>query len=246
MPVVTVRAPSPPLPPHQKLVLEIENRNVNLEARTLSFKINNPAASATLSIYNGSGKTLATVTREFHSIPAGTALEVAWADPGDEIAYMDLKVTDSTGYWKSVRLTPFSVTIPHGDIEFDEDSANIHPDQEPKLAESLALLTDALERHGRTIRPRLYVAGFPEATGSTPNNLTLARNRALAVAEWFGGRGVKIPIVFQAFSTDAFASQEKASVGSTQRKRGVLYFFLEEAAEPFPPGNVEWIPWPPR
>ncbi len=189
----------------EKLKLELKPSDVDMDARTMTFKINNPAKSATLEIYGKEGDKIATVTRDYNSAPGGTALDIAWDDPGQEILYLDLKVTDIAGFWKGVRLQPFHFEIPHEEVVFENDKYDIRPSEEPKLKKSLGLIKDAVDKHGKLIELRLYVAGYTDTVGSKDHNRTLSQNRARSIASWFAKNGLKIPIFYQGFGEDVLA-----------------------------------------
>ncbi len=216
-----------------KLELHLAPADVDLDQRTLTFKINNPAKSATLEIYGKEGK-LATVARDYASAEGGTALSIAWDDPGQDIVYMDLKVTDIAGFWKGVRLTPFSVSIPHEEVAFENDKSDIRPSEEPKLEKALALIKDAVEKHGKLIEMRLYVAGYTDTVGSKEHNQTLSQNRARAIAAWFGKNGLTIPIFFQGFGEDGLAKPTPDETPEPQNRRAA--YIVSSQTPPVSPG----------
>jgi outer membrane protein OmpA-like peptidoglycan-associated protein len=189
----------------EKLKLELAPADVNLDARTMTFKINNRAKSATLELYGKDGAKVKTVTRDLQAAAGSTPLTISWDDPGQELLYLDLKVTDIAGFWKGVRLTPFSVSIPHEEVEFETGRWDIRPSEEPKLNKTLGLIKDALDKHGKLIELRLYVAGYTDTVGSKESNRTLSNHRARAIAGWFAKNGLKVPIYFQGFGEDALA-----------------------------------------
>jgi outer membrane protein OmpA-like peptidoglycan-associated protein len=189
----------------EKLKLELAPQDVNLDTRTMTFKLNNPGKSASLEIFGKSNDKIATVTKDLAGVAGGTPITINWNDPGQEIVYMDLKVTDIAGFWKGVRLTPFSVSIPHEEVEFETGKWEIRPSEEPKLKKTLGLIKDALDKHGKLIELRTYVAGYTDTVGSKESNKTLSNNRARAIAAWFQKNGLKVPIFYQGFGEEVLA-----------------------------------------
>jgi outer membrane protein OmpA-like peptidoglycan-associated protein len=188
-----------------KLELQLAPSDVDLDARTMTFRMNNPAQSAELTLVGNDGKPMATVQKDYNGAAGGTALSLAWDAPPAELLYMDLKVTDVGGFWKVVRLSPFAVKIPHDDVKFDTDKANIKPSEEPKLEASLKLIKEALDKHGKQLQVKLFVAGYTDTVGGKEHNQRLSDARAHSIAAWFRGKGVKIPIYSQGFGEDALA-----------------------------------------
>lgn len=205
-----------------KLKLELAAEDVNLEKRTLSFRINNPAKSATLEVYGKSGAKLAAVAKNLAGTPGGTAIAMSWTDPGEEVLYIELKVTDVAGFWKGMRLSPFTVNIPHEELEFESGKSDIRPTEEPKLQKTLGLIKDALEKYGKLIDMRLYVAGYTDTVGSKESNRVLSANRARAIAGWYAKNGLRIPIFFQGFGEDALAKPTPDETAE-QANRRALY-----------------------
>lgn len=210
-----------------KLRLDLAREDVNLDARTVSFRINNPAKSATLELFGKSGARLATVEKSLANAPGGTLLSLSWQDPGDDLLYMDLKVTDVAGFWKGIRLTPFSVNIPHEEVVFETAKWEIRPSEEPKLKKTLGLIKDALDKHGKLIELRLYVAGYTDTVGTKESNRTLSNQRARAIASWFAQNGIRVPIFFQGFGEDVLAKPTPDETDE-QANRRALYILSSQ------------------
>jgi hypothetical protein len=85
------------------------------------FRLSNPAANAELTIVGIDHQPMDVVRKEYGGAEGGSPLALEWGSPKADMLYMDLKVTDVAGFWKVVRLTPFSVSIPHDDVKFDND-----------------------------------------------------------------------------------------------------------------------------
>jgi outer membrane protein OmpA-like peptidoglycan-associated protein len=188
-----------------KLELFITPEDVDLDKRTMRFRLSNPAASAELTIVGTDQKPIDVVTTDLQGAAAGTPLSVTWSEPKADILYMDLKVTDVAGFWKGVRLSPFSVSIPHDDVKFDTDRADIKPSEEPKLDASLKLIREALDKHGKLLQVKLFVAGYTDTVGNKEHNQRLSDARARSIAGWFRAKGLKIPVSYQGFGEDALA-----------------------------------------
>jgi outer membrane protein OmpA-like peptidoglycan-associated protein len=78
----------------------------------------------------------------------------------------------------------------------------ITPSEEPKLAASLKLITEALTAH-RQLQPRLYIAGHTDTVGTPAHNLRLSQQRAQTIAAWFRNHGLRLPIFHEGFGEHA-------------------------------------------
>ncbi|MBM4376441.1 MAG: OmpA family protein [Deltaproteobacteria bacterium] len=205
-----------------KLKLELAPEDVHLDKRTLGFRINNPAKRATLELYGKSGAKLATVERDLGGAAGGTPLTFTWEPLKEEILYMDFKVTDVAGFWKGIRLSPFSVDIPHEEVEFESGKWDIRASEQPKLQKTLGLIKEALDKYGKLIDIRLYVAGYTDTVGSKEANRTLSQSRARAIAGWYAKSGLRIPIFYQGFGEEVLA-KPTADETAEQANRRALY-----------------------
>jgi len=124
---------------------------------------------------------------------------------GTEVGRIDLKVSDAGGAYKSFALFPWSVYIPHEEVNFATDSASIAPAETPKLQASLNQIADALAKHKNLGPIKLYIAGHTDTVGAAPYNLGLSRKRAQSIAGWFRKNGLRIPIAYEGFGEFALA-----------------------------------------
>lgn len=188
-----------------KLELTVDPKDVDLDARKMIFRLSNPAQSAELTIVGMDQQPMDVVRKDYAGAAGGSPLELQWGRPKADMLYMDLKVTDVAGFWKVVRLTPFSISIPHDDVKFDNDKSDIKPSEEPKLEHSLTLIKEALDKHGKLLQVKLFVAGYTDTVSSRDHNQTLSEARARSIAAWFRRKGLKVPIFYQGFGEDALA-----------------------------------------
>jgi outer membrane protein OmpA-like peptidoglycan-associated protein len=225
----------------KKLELDLKPEDVDLDKREMSFTINNPAEKAELIFVDDTGATIKTVTESYNGAAAGTKLELKWKDPG-EFVYMDLKVYDTAGFWKGVRLTPFSISIPHDDVEFDNGKYDIRKSEEPKLKKALDHLKEELaklEKHGAKLPLRLYIAGYTDTVGSKASNKTLSNNRAKSIASWFRKKGIKLPISYQGFGEEVLAVDTPDETPEPRNRRA-LYLLATQTppkSKDFPKTN---------
>lgn len=213
-----------------ELKLSIGPGDVDLEAKTMVFRITNPAASAELVLLGERGRRLGIEEVDFDGAPPGSPLELSWSAPpgGEEIIRMDLKVTDIAGFWTGMQITPFSIEIPHDELEFASGRAEIRGEEAPKLKRTLALVNDALKKHGTLLALKFYVAGYTDTVGNASYNRELSTRRARAIAGWFRANGLKIPIYYCGFGEDVLAKTTPDETDEPANRRA-LYLLTSQA-----------------
>lgn len=182
------------LPP---LEVTIDEDEVDLEVGRLEVRLSRPAARVTLKVIAQSGAVTAELSRQFDAAPAGVPLEMRWpVDAGDPVARIEVFGHDVHGYYKGVAITPWSFEVPHRDVTFDTDSAEIRPSEEKKLEDSRTRIAALFRRHASLGPVTLYVVAHTDRVGSEAHNLRLSTRRAHAIAGWFRQRGLKLPILY--------------------------------------------------
>ncbi len=191
------------------LKIEIDKSRVDLALRQLELKLTRPAQKVSIKVYGVDGGKVPLVQDEqdFAGRAAGEPLVVTWpamATGGpDAIGHIALHVTDVDGFFTDLSLFPWSVFIPHEEVQFAVDEANVAPSEKSKLEASFKKISDALAKHRSIGRVSLYIAGHTDSQGSTAYNLTLSQRRAQAIATWFRRRGLTLPIAFEGFGEHA-------------------------------------------
>ena len=204
-----------------KLKLLVAPENVDLDARAMTFRMTNPADRAELAIIGKQGQTLKLVSQAYGGAAANTPLSFAWDDPGAEMLYMDLKVYDIAGFWTGVRMTPFSIEIPHDDVAFETARWDIRASEEPKLERTMDLVREALAKHGTLLQLKLFIGGYTDTVGSAASNQTLSENRARSIAGWFRKKGLAAPILFQGFGETALSVDTPDETPEPRNRRAV-------------------------
>lgn len=210
-----------------KLELQIAAGDVDLEGRTMSFRLTNPAASAELIMLGEHGRRLGTTVTRYDAEAPGTPLVLSWDAVAGEVLAMDLKVTDIAGFWTGMRITPFHIEIPHEEVEFETGSHAIRASEEPKLERTLGLIREALTKHGTLLSLRLYVGGYTDTVGSRSGNQGLSTRRARSIAAWFRSHGLSTPINYQGFGEDVLAKPTPDETPEAANRRA-LYILASQ------------------
>ena len=217
------------VPGRTPLQIVIDKAKVDLNDHHLELRASRDLAKVTVHVVGDSGAVLAHEVVELASHPAGTPLVVGWTPLNDEaVARIEVFAYDVDGYYKGIAITPWSVVIPHEDVNFKHDSSQIEEPERPKLEASFARVADALARHTEIRGVALFVAGHTDTVGDAGYNLGLSRRRAQAIAKWFRQRGLKIPIAYEGFGESALLVKTADQVDEPRNRRADYILSVEE------------------
>jgi outer membrane protein OmpA-like peptidoglycan-associated protein len=184
----------------------LDKSHVDLAHGRLDMLVSIPEGTVMLKILSATDNAVLVEREEsFSDHEASAPLVVTWDPPGKdaEIGRVDVRVSDPGGAYQSYSLFPWTVYIPHEEVNFATDSAAIAVSEAPKLQASLAKITDALAKHKELGAITLYIAGHTDTVGSAKYNLGLSQKRAQAIAGWFRKNGLTLPIAYEGFGEQA-------------------------------------------
>jgi outer membrane protein OmpA-like peptidoglycan-associated protein len=222
------------------LKLSINKEDVDLANRTLYFRLNRKADSAEIKVYSTDGKLLAERTKLYNGARPQTRLSIDWPKllgQDAENFRIELKVTDVDEYWIGWEVVRFYLEIPHEEVVFDSGKWELKPSEAYKLDDALRILIPAIEKHGKHMDCRLYVAGHTDTVGSIADNRKLSNDRAKAIARYFASHGVKgIPIYTRGFGEELLAVETGDNVDNATNRRA-LYILSTFPPEMSGPGS---------
>lgn len=200
------------------LSLTVDRKHVDLAKGTLEAQMDGHICNISLTIERKND--LPSVVKRFRYTGPKRALH--WTPiPRDDITRIEVRLDSDDGAYESVFLIPWFVTIDHEEVVFDTNQAVIRPSEVQSLEASLAkineVLTEGKEMGLGTIT--LFIAGHTDTQGSDQHNMTLSRNRALAIANWFKRAGVCVPIAFEGFGETALKKVTADEVDEEENRR---------------------------
>jgi outer membrane protein OmpA-like peptidoglycan-associated protein len=212
-------APAPP-PTRSGLDVLIDKSKVDLKEHRLEVKMNHVASKVTIKVYDDSNVVLADEEQDFEGRAPGSALVVTWSPSSDApVGRIEVFAYDSDGAYKGIAIVPWSVSIPHEEVNFRRDSAEIDDAEKPKLEASFAKVTEAVASHKELGKITLFIAGHTDTVATAAYNLQLSRARAQAIATWFRRRGLKIPIAFEGFGESSLLVKTADEVDEPRNRR---------------------------
>ena len=186
------------------------------------MKVSRPPSKVKIEVYSDSDAVLADEEHDFTGHAAGAPLIVTWKPSSDApVGRIEVKAYDVSGAWAGVEITPWFVSIPHEDVNFQTGSSEIQPAEAPKLEAAYTKLEEVLAKdreHGR-MHPgiTLYIAGHTDTVGSASSNLKLSQDRARSISAWFRKRGVKLPISYEGFGETSLAVKTADNVDEVKQ-----------------------------
>lgn len=222
----------------EALKLDVDRGRLDLAAGRLWLTASRALAEVEVTVHGAApGATARTQRHAITHSEAGVPLEVSFPG-GDDVGRIDLKATDTQGFFTGVSLLPWAVRIPHEEVSFATDRADILPDQAPKLEASLRAIEEALVRARTLGAVTLFVAGHTDTVGDDAHNLKLSLARAQAIALYFRKKGLRLPIAFEGFGERALAVATPD--GSDEARNRRVDYIL--ALEPPPLGGRGFTP----
>ena len=210
--------------------LQVDKAKVDLANHRLELRMSLPPAEVEIKVISDTGEELADERHDFTGQAAGSPLVVTWTPSSPATAArIELKAHDTAGGFAGVAIVSWSLSIPHEEVVFKTDSAEVMESERPKLEASLQQISAALARHKDEFgRPTLFIAGHTDTVGATAYNFKLSQARAQSIARWFKGHGLHIPVAYEGFGEAALAVKTADNVDEPRNRRVDYILAVEE------------------
>lgn len=221
------------------LSVDLSKASADIAAKTVTVNTSAPVNQAEIIAY-GAHKAVI----DQRTVPVGGgpgAVTVPFVGDPADVVLLDVTLRNETAY-AGFTYSPWFLDIPHEDVLFPSDSAEILPDQAYKLEATLSQLNDVIDKYGAVVPVKLYIAGCTDTVGDSAHNKDLSLRRAQAIARWLRGHGYDKPIFYWGFGESLLAVQTGDNV-DMQVNRRALYMV---GANPPPAGSgIPGITWKP-
>jgi outer membrane protein OmpA-like peptidoglycan-associated protein len=202
------------------LKIQVDKSRVDLVNRKLELRMNHPAGHVQLKVYGTSGDSpLIETDQSFGGHPPNDLLTVSWPPPEAEVGRIEIRAYDADGFFVGVAIVPWSVLIPHEEVNFATDSAVITPGEATKLEASHKLIAAAIAKHRELGSIKLFIAGHTDTVGANAYNLKLSARRAQAIASWFRKQCLRLPIFYEGFGEQALLVATPDSTDEARNRR---------------------------
>ncbi|MBA2542892.1 MAG: OmpA family protein [Deltaproteobacteria bacterium] len=247
--VTTADAQPAKKPAFVPIKVTYDAEHLDLDKRTLQFKVGRPADTADLTVIGEDGKDLSKVSLPITGKPADTWIPITWTQPANtRVMILKLRVASEDGVAQNVELIPWSVAVDHEDVNFASDSAKLEAGETAKLDASLGKIAEIVKRSDRFLKMRLYIAGHTDTVGPNAKNRKLSIDRAVAIGKYFRSKGLAIPVTTAGFGEEVL--KVKTADNTDERANRRADYVLGPAAGtppfkgPYLKVRVGWTPLP--
>lgn len=220
------------------LSVNLSGATANIQEKTVTVKVVGVPTEAEIVAYGAHkaelDKSVVSVTLNDN----GTVTVPFVGDPA-EVVLLDVSLRNSSAF-AGFTYSPWFLDIPHDDVLFASDSAEIPADQAWKLEATLAQLHEVLDKYGAIVPVKLYIAGCTDTVGDGEHNRDLSLRRAQSIARWMRAHGYTQPIFYWGFGESLLAVPTGDGEDNALNRRA-LYMV---GANPPPAGSgVPSVPW---
>ena len=202
------------------LKVDVPEHLVDIKNNNLILKISGPASKAEIRVWSDSGEIVHENSIKFNGEKAGSPLKISWEIPENEkVLKISITAYDNNNFFNNIELIPWSVQIPHEEVVFEFGSAKIRKSEKPKLKDTIKELREIVNKYGKIISVKLFIAGYTDTVGSPKSNLRLSEQRAKSIAVYLRKKGFKYPIYYQGFgeSIQAVATPDETPEEKNRR-----------------------------
>jgi outer membrane protein OmpA-like peptidoglycan-associated protein len=219
------------------LSVDLSRASADVDKRTLTVRVSDAVERAEITAYGARKAVLDKSTMEIGDGPGD--ITVPWVGDPADVVLLDVTL-HSASAWAGFTYSPWFLDIPHDEVLFESNSADVPSTEEYKLSKTLRDLQDVVEKYGEIVPVKLYIAGCTDTVGDAAHNRDLSRRRARAIAEWLRAHGYDHPIYFHGFGESLLAVGTGNGVDEARNRR-VLYMV---GANPPPAGSgVPRVGW---
>ena len=212
------------------LSVDLSAASADLQQRTLTVSVTAPVERAEVVAY---GAKRAVLDRSEVPLSGGPGdITVPWQGDPKDVVLLDVTVHGGRA-WASFTYSPWFLDIPHEDVLFASNAAEIPDDEAWKLEATLRQLQDVLDKYGAVVPVKVFIAGCTDTVGDAAHNQRLSERRARAIATWLRSHGYDQPLYYHGFGERFLAVQTGDGVDEAANRR-VLYMV---SANPPPPSS---------
>lgn len=200
------------------LQIRLVPASVDLDNRRISVTLDRPAGKVEVAALGARGVVLANGLLPT-SAPPGTPITTEWAKPAGEVIKVRVKAFDEHGFWSELLVSVWSYVIPHEDVVFATNSADIAETEVYKLTAALGEANKVYAKYEGEVKVRMYIGGHTDTVGDSAFNQELSGRRALALARWFKAAGFAGEIFHEGFGESKPAVRTGDSVDEPRNRR---------------------------
>lgn len=213
--------------------------DVDVGNRNIKFNASRKITKVEVSIYNTQKKLIYKKETKI-TPPTKKGISITWDKLNDEILTINVNAYDKWNYWSGMNINPFSVDIPHKEIEFASGKWDINKEEIPKMKDSYKKVREAINKYGKALKLKLYIAGYTDTVGDKNSNLKLSEKRAKSIALAFKKLGLNIPIYYQGFGESVLKKATKDEVDEVMNRRAIYVLSSQSPAVSKTIPSIHW------
>ena len=184
------------------LSVDLTTAHADMDNNLFKVSVSGEVASAEVITY---GAKKAMIDRSRFEIQAGPGMvEIPWRGDKDDVVLIDVTL-EGVNAFAGFTYSPWYLDIPHQEVLFDSNSANIDESEYWKLESTLSDLKDTLDKYGSVVPVKLYIGGCTDTVGDQAHNRDLSMARARAIFQWLRSHGYSHPIYYYGFGENLLA-----------------------------------------
>jgi MYXO-CTERM domain-containing protein len=214
----------------------LSDRTEIVDKRQIPYKTPFTLSSQTFQVFATEGTMVVDELVTDQVVEAGATVTKNWCAT-EEVFMIKFRGEDDIGANATDTRVPWSVHIPHTEVQFDSGKAIIKPDQAPKVDEAYAVLAHelaGLERAnqavGANLAAQLYIIGYTDTVGNASDNQKLSEGRAKAIAKYFKNKGAWCEIYYAGMGERGLAVQTGDSVDNQANRRALYLLGVQKPA----------------
>jgi outer membrane protein OmpA-like peptidoglycan-associated protein len=220
-----------------QLSIDLSKASADLGNKTVTVHTTAAVDSAEIIAYGAGKQVLDQRTVDLSGGPG--AVSVPFVGDPSEVVLLDVKLNAGNA-WAGFTYSPWFLDVPHEDVLFPSDSADIPASEEYKLQHTLQELNTVVEKYGSIVQVKLYIAGCTDTVGDSGHNRDLSLRRAQSIARWLRSKGYSQPIFYYGFGESLLAVPTGDGVDNAANRRA-LYLV---GANPPPAGSgIPGVGW---
>ena len=219
--------------------LKIADGDVDVAGRKLKFSMDRPVGKAHLTVLMDTGRTAFDGDVPFSGEKAGTLLELTWPEASGKVMKIVVQAFDQGDFFSGMEMFPWSIDIPHEEVNFDSGKFDIRPGEGSKLDASAKKIAEAVERYGHLAELKLYLAGHTDTVGPKDANRTLSVNRARSLGAYLRKKGIRIPLFYEGFGEEALIVGTPDETDEIRNRRAEYIIAVV-------PPTMTGAPWAPK
>ncbi|HPV04452.1 MAG TPA: OmpA family protein [Myxococcota bacterium] len=200
--------------------ISVNESEIDLDAGKIGFSTSGQVRNVQLLLFAPDDSELLAIERPL--MFEGVQKPFEFQPPSGEIGLVKLVAMDDKGFSRNVSFTPYSVPVPHDEVNFEFGKAEIRASEERKLHAVVEGTEKALSTLGKQIRFKLFVAGYTDTVGSHESNFELSRKRAAAIASWLKAHGVRLPVCSHGFGETVLAVETPDNTPEEKNRRTIF------------------------